>query len=505
MLFHLQFPFTDIRSFVEANVPRVHAPSWPAPIPTEEFVRSFGVIRQRLNGGLSGWIGESEYCDARRAVLFPTGTNGPKSAGEIRLNVAFRRLYFDGYVVGKTEAGLTTISLPPTSMERLVAQVLTVPTSVRTVKGGRQQQRLYEADKPLAQLYTYATSKVVHDLNKAAATPVIFSESPILFIDIGPREIVAIPPYARMLPVDSKYRFRLFFWRTPIQGRSISVWCIIRNDLPFDQDARHLRVYLLRLNAEHQSLKRVLKQIEVEKIAPEPRSATAELLQDYLNIATRRIGKCDNKALSYSSELDILAYSVFDLAESGQRDSLMQRLHLLQVRKNIRDKVDRYSRRQSINVSVYNGGTLDMSNDKIIVGPSGGNVNIKAVLQNVNQSLQNVQQTVSTMPVANDAQKKELHDLVDQLTELLHKVPDQVPDADAAKKAESAQAAEAVAAQVNHLMETAAKEKPNKPLLQVLGDGVKKAAEFLKDVAPSAVAIAGKIVGLIGKIHGFVL
>jgi hypothetical protein len=62
--------------------------------------------------------------------------------------------------------------------------------------------------------------------------------------------------------------------------------------------------------------------------------------------------------------------------------------------------------------------------------------------------------------------------------------------------------AEAVAQQAKSLVEEAAKPKPNRTTLQVLGQGLKATADFIKDAVPATLGIVTEIVALISRIHG---
>jgi hypothetical protein len=378
VLFHLQFPFTDLRCFLPTEAPRVMAPSWPAPIAGEEFVRSFGAVRQRRRGGLSGWIAEAEYCGANRAVRFSSDVFRnpgrdipiPTSAAETALSLVFRRLFFDGFVMGKIEIGveaslpqstLLKASVLPQSMlpiETYVARILALRAHVRDVNGSRETCRLHEMGRPLTRLYGYATSKVLHRLDHEKPTSNILSEAPLLFIEMNTEEAgqVTMPSFAREVKLSEGCPFSLRFWRTLIDGRVVWVWCSVRApNFASYTEARSLRIFLLRLNAEHQALKRVLKAIGAGTIAPGKRDDLSQILQNYINEATRRILKCESKAQTFSDELDKLAFSVFDTAMPGERDALIERLHLLEMRGNIVRKVETYTSKTAVHIEMYGG------------------------------------------------------------------------------------------------------------------------------------------------------
>jgi hypothetical protein len=126
--------------------------------------------------------------------------------------------------------------------------------------------------------------------------------------------------------------------------------------------------------------------------------------------------------------------------------------------------------------NVHTGDKIDMSGD------------FRGAIVNVKSTLSNVSQTINALPNADDTAKAELQKLIAQLNEALQQVP-----------AENADDAEAVAQMAETLVETANSEKPNKTMLQITGDGLKKAAENLAAIVPDVVKIAGAIVtGILG-------
>jgi hypothetical protein len=51
-------------------------------------------------------------------------------------------------------------------------------------------------------------------------------------------------------------------------------------------------------------------------------------------------------------------------------------------------------------------------------------------------------------------------------------------------------------------VETAKVDKPNKTLLQISSEGLKKAAENLAEVAPAVVGIAGQVITTVMQMRG---
>jgi hypothetical protein len=117
--------------------------------------------------------------------------------------------------------------------------------------------------------------------------------------------------------------------------------------------------------------------------------------------------------------------------------------------------------------------------------------NIQNSILNIKSTLTNVQQSIGSMPAGDEAARQELQGLIDQLGQALENVPQSLKDE-----------AEAVATAAQMLVENAKAEKPNKPLLQISGEGLKKASENLSQLAPTLVGIASQIVAAVMRMKG---
>jgi len=107
---------------------------------------------------------------------------------------------------------------------------------------------------------------------------------------------------------------------------------------------------------------------------------------------------------------------------------------------------------------------------------------------NIESDLKGAIQTVGAAANVEPSAQKQLQELLEQLQSELKQVP---PD-----KASDAQAVATMAKQV---VEEATKAQPNKTMVQITGDGLKKAAENIGAVMPKVLEIAGLIVAAIGK------
>jgi septal ring factor EnvC (AmiA/AmiB activator) len=110
---------------------------------------------------------------------------------------------------------------------------------------------------------------------------------------------------------------------------------------------------------------------------------------------------------------------------------------------------------------------------------------------NIKSTLTNVQQSIGDISTDDLDTRKELEKLIEQLNDTLQKLP--------VEKQEDAQA---VAETAKALVDVAKSEKPNKTMLEITGDGLKKAAQNLADVMPAVLPLASQIVMTVMKLTG---
>lgn len=107
---------------------------------------------------------------------------------------------------------------------------------------------------------------------------------------------------------------------------------------------------------------------------------------------------------------------------------------------------------------------------------TGSNVNVDSVL---NQAVQSIGAASSV----NDTEKQQLTELIEQLKNELQKTPSEKKDE-----------ADALAKIAKTLIEEGTEVQPNKTMVQITADGLKKAAENIASVMPSVLTIASSII-----------
>lgn len=371
MLLALQTPLADSRRFLE-GAPRLARPVWPLADPDIEFVRFFGSIRQRRHGGLLDWQSENEgvVCAAARPLVFRASPSfrDATSDATLVLRRALQHFYFDGLAVGKFALGVAPKSRAPATgladdaqTKRLFAHYLGLPVAVRNPYGEPAECALLQAGKPLAQLYAIASS--IQNRRQPTTPPEwhVLPGAPLLYFEFRRPEAYAIPGNARPIALPPTLDLRLSLYTLTHQGRSIKVWILDVGEGADPVTARDLRLYLLRLHAEHECLRLVLRNLQQEYLAPPRGSQASELLQCYFNEATRRIKRIEARSERFTPEIGAIARAATELLNPGNVDTLLTKVRQLEPRGNIMRKLSDYVSAGASQVQIVEGDQINFS------------------------------------------------------------------------------------------------------------------------------------------------
>jgi len=222
--------------------------------------------------------------------------------------------------------------------------MLRLPVQVRLGLEGFRTSELGKAGKHITQLYASATTATISGSRVDPKSWWVSVGQPLIFVYwIGNK-----PPEFRHreIPLPDSYTFRLYYSSISYAGKDIPIWLIdhgYEDGKGILDAARTLRLYLLRLHAEHAGLRLVLRNIEANIIPVVRGTPPTELLQFYLNSATRRIKKWESKTGDLvESELGNLARESQEFISPGKRDAILNRLEIVGIRKNIFRKVEGY-------------------------------------------------------------------------------------------------------------------------------------------------------------------
>jgi len=395
MLFLFHFPLADSRKFL-TNSYQLNIPFWPLPTPDVEFVRHFGMVRIRKGGGIEGWVGENEICEAYSALKFrhKLEFNDPLFDLTLRLYCPFRRFYFDGLAVGKFEVGLATTkynwydyNILSKIVTNLLKYLFSLKLRIKNPSGSQKKCELLQAGDHLSKLYLEASTFNPKTNFEQCNDWWIRSGRPLLLIKVDPGEIFEIPYKIKTLLYrkedPSLQGLFLGHCLVPYRGKNIQTLILHVGSKININGARTLRLYLTRLYAEHESLRLILRNILEEKIKILPFSEESNRLQHYFNVATKRIATIENKTEKiFNPEITKYAFEAIELISPGQKESLLSIIKEINMRKNIYRKVANY-------VEVIMGDKYNISGQAGAVGPGAHaeNIQFQQIWNNVQNNI----------------------------------------------------------------------------------------------------------------------
>ena len=329
---------------------------------------------------MRGWIGENEICDARRALQFLPLPVPEDSSWKRRPRVAFRRFFFDGLGVGKLEVGIWVDHCDgfehPTP--RAIQYLLNLKVRIRVGLLGVRTTHLINSGDQICQLYLSATTR--REVSKLVTLQSwwVTIGQPLVFVYW--RDWQHRPPRlpTKEVPLPDNWTSRLYHSTIPHNGKKLPTWFLSyeKNVLRKWQTdpARILRLYLLRLHAEHVCLRLILRNIETDKIPIQRGTEPTELLQFYLNTALKRINRWESKAGDLvNNAILYLARELYETVNPGSYDAILDRLQIVGIRKNVLRNVEGYLRRwaNSNDPKVYLTGDIVMGDKYDIKGQVG--------------------------------------------------------------------------------------------------------------------------------------
>lgn len=356
----LQHPLADLRSFAKDECRRILNPPWPLAAVGVNFVRSSGSIQPRLGGGVDEWEGEDLYCDAGSALRFPDRLGllrlGPPGL-PTQCRYSFRRFYSQGKAA-RIEVGLKirafdAAAVPaPDQAPAQWLQALFAWLSLPVAVGPRGQRataaRLIDTGAALARHYLHA-STYRHKLPLRPDPPVaswwLQAGSPSLIVETAQGDPLALPPHTRQLSIRPELGTLHHAW-LDIGKRRVSAWFLCSAG----QDAaalRRLRIHLLRLHSERETLRAVLTAVAQRKLDVAQDLALSDLVQAYLNEAIRALERPARFGVEQAEMIDVARAAFGDLF-AGDTSSLEN------MRRQIGAKVQGFVARAAARSSTVN-------------------------------------------------------------------------------------------------------------------------------------------------------
>lgn len=255
----VELPFADMRSLAnQAETTRLARPTWPIPAADYDFIRNFGVIRNRRKGGLEPWAGEQYYCNAAASLIF---VRSPRKEAPLRLEPLFRRLITDGVVSRLEVAFKVRQNTNPISAARAAA-------GVQVMIRGAGPIPLMKAGLPLARHYRISTTPNRNSI-KDAASPLVRHGAPLIYI-----ERTSGDSTGTLEPFDFEQEWRYYGRNTRIATATLTHRAGTNRDL-----VRQMRIHAVRLHCEFEAFTLVLRACLTGALS----ASGSERLRDYLH------------------------------------------------------------------------------------------------------------------------------------------------------------------------------------------------------------------------------
>lgn len=381
MFVSIYFPIFDARDFFPDRVLKTRRPRWPAGIGAgQAFQRNLGAIRPRPQGGVRGWIGESEICEIRSALTV-------ERADGQRLKPTFMRFFSDGWSAAHFSLGLRL----PSDIVSVdgVDQALTELLGATLRSRHRSQAcRLEQAGDLVGDLYALGTRRGNH---AEAPDRLVRSAPPLTFVRIrDPAIFERIQAGGRLLPFKASDDFTLGAGRDPMRP----VFYIFSQTEAGHQRARFVRIGLARLYLELFCLDQCLEIMTSPLFGLVDQEGLESLGGRVDQAAKRLTGAKRPSFLSDIDDYDALVDMFSSLYRPGRVEELLSALDRVSARANMRRSVLTAAARQfdldraMIGVYVERGATLTqevkVTNYTNLgqVGAMGDNAKVETLTQN---------------------------------------------------------------------------------------------------------------------------
>ena len=497
-----QLPLADARPFSTVATGRLGAPTWPIPN-TGEFIRAFGAVMKRRRGGVPEWSGEGTYCYAARAVRLPARLRerhfgaGGEFAG---FRCAFRRFLSDGGAVSRFEIGLASRlsgrqRITRRSLLLLIESLGQLPVKVPLKEDAAPApQPLLSANARIAQHYLHASTAAAFAADGSAKWWLTPCE-PAILVEYSLDEAESLPKFAGNVSSLADKGLSLTRWVIQHKGDHIGVWLLGLAHTADHDLARRLRIHLLRLHAERECLKQILRHMIKGRLDPNAGDdnvkSPSNRLQRYLSDA-ERLFTGEARYGIVQSEILKVAYSYDQFISEDDRAAL---LTLLQnSRPSVRRKVASYASSSREEAGVYiiaENSQVSIGTINKLEGQTVNQINIGdnatitdsniAIAERIVGSMNTIEKSGATDEIK--AQLKQLHEAVGELVK--HLPP---------------QTAKQVAQDLETLSAETVSPTPRPRWWQLSSEGLIEAAKTVATIGEPVIASVKALAGLLAMV-----
>jgi len=498
----IQFPFADLRPFVDGASDITIGPLWSL-VPdgrNPDFVRGFGALRPRprANEGpaIRAWPGEAWFARASGAIRFPPLSDASFPSAGVKLvpQLALRRVFSDGCALWRVETGLAFDPRTEPDFRQILATLIDfLALGLRVKKRGATKEAARWSEPTALARLAEPIGRALFDATTFKGTPdacralKLRPGRPMILVETRATEgaamwqpIVdgAVRTHSLTMPGDGGSSLEIDFGTMAIDGVDAPFVLLRAAALDAGQTTRDVRTHLCRLHAEREVLTQVLKAAERGRIASASRP-----LERYLARSQKDLFAESRFGVEQGGLRQI--FDVYDGITASETQALQTKLEgLNQTKKRAEGLAGSYRDADqrphfSLDSGVITVNYNTTNNTTTIQGNVSGIVNVDSTFTNTGTIIQGMDDG-------------HLKSALTALKEVGERLATQMPD-DGKKQA--------VANKVEALTKEATSKEPDHDMLHVTGKGLIEAA---KTVAEMAAPIA-KAVGVVLSIFGVLL
>ncbi len=367
MFIEFQHPIIDVRCLVEENF-KIPVPNWPIP-EDKKMLKGIGITKRRQNGGSIYWSGEQKYCQAEKAIRFQNLDKYKirfKNNAILSTECEFRRINSDGNFLVKYEIGFSnsfekyfsTISENNDYFQKLLLEYCSINVIINNLLGTKSLSTISSCGKALSELYLYSTTRHQALINAQIENWWVSCGEPLCIVEFSDIENDSqLPKHAKLIKKYDNQKIELYhYWLKLTNIDNIRIWIIkILDSCYYDREfVRNLRLNLLRINAEKETLRKIISLILKFNETLTNTDDKKNKLNNYLENITSKILKTERYDIEQKDLLSIALISE-DIALPGELESYLEAIKPLEnkyITKNIG--------------TIMNGG--------VVINVSGGNV-----------------------------------------------------------------------------------------------------------------------------------
>jgi hypothetical protein len=359
-----QFPVVDFRPLLTSGNDKLPYPEWPnIGTSSKRFIRHFGSVQRRNAGGSDDWPGEGFFCNSHLVMRYDNLHEkgfalipGIKSA----IFNSYRRYSSAENFLGRMEAGFVD------NTEGLISKHKLGPGTVRLesvlkhycdlpITVNEKQAKLSRVGQKLADNYYRESTPV--KIKPQEKNRHVRAGDVVIVMVFSANDAFKLPGYAFLveeieLPGET-VKLKLYGCRLKHGDIPYKAWLIEMPLKAAEQSKqvkatlRNLRINLLRIHLEKETIRILLNGIKSGEILIEPGSRQAQLADDYFEQTSQKIFQDTRFSIKQKKLLDFALHSE-DSAEPGSFVQLEESIYNFKnkyVRKNIEQLLVRMAKK----------------------------------------------------------------------------------------------------------------------------------------------------------------